>query len=135
MFNGLMGVNLYYYSHLRHKNYSDVKISSVLHFSIINGDEKSVHPCSDATHDSINQSYMPYVFDFAMLETVIPGNQVLEKIKQEVIGIESKLPPREDEWTERLAFGLKQIGISANILQASETILFDQVGHALFLKM
>jgi len=51
------------------------------------------------------------VFDFAMLETLISGNQVLEKLKQEVIGIESKLPPSEDEWTEWLAFRLKQNGI------------------------
>jgi len=44
-----------------------------------------------------------------MLERLIPDNKLLlEDLKKEVIGIESKSPPGEDQWTESWHMGSKK---------------------------
>ena len=68
VFSKVMGVPLYYYSQPWHRNYSDMRITSVAQYSVFEDIEKFVDPCCDPEHALTHQSYMPYIFDFAMLE-------------------------------------------------------------------
>lgn len=105
--------SLYYYVHKWHKTYSSMTMSYVATFSKVDQHMDLVKPCADLDHQYQHEAYLPYIYDFMMLQQFSLDSDLLDKLKEDkdIKDISSLEPPTEDEWTRRLAFGLNRNNI------------------------
>ena len=106
--------NLYYYVHNGHRTYSSMTMKYVGTFSKIEQMKELLGPCYKGGHEYKHEAYLPYVYDYMMLQHKIPltnNSDLLYQLQQSIPDIESLDPLTEDEWTRRLVFGLNRNGI------------------------
>jgi len=102
----------YYYVHNGYRIYSKMSMEYVARFSLLHESVNVLMPCDNPDHICEHKAYLPFVYDFVVLKEFNLRSKVLLQLENEIQNVSNMTPLSEDDWTERLAFGLQKNNIS-----------------------